>query len=476
MTRRLPPRRLAAAAVAVLAAAAVAVATPARAAPAGLGNVSWLAAGDSYSSGEGIAGTGAGTDTCAQSTLAYGPKSAEILRGQRGWTVTPLAFTACTGATLHEFYGGGGGSNNGHGPQWEQALRKQPAGKRFDVVTMSFGGNDIDFASTLQGCLDAPVLADTWTDIVLKEPVGDAPCDVTYDTVRKRIDALLAGDSFTKPGTGFGTAGKLSLAEFYAQVANQTLTKRGTLVVVGYPRLFAPANEWGAWRNGRCNLMQAADTQMLGRAAEYLDNALRQAVEQARGRVTNGTVDYVSRFDLFHQNGESHELCSGRTEYLNGMSVGFRDGSLRVMHAFHPNEIGHQVTAEYVAGRVAYTLDPPPAPSAPASNTAAAAARPSASPIGDGTSHWNVGDAFRSHCVVAWPTAPVRTTQYIQMRMSCQGVPQQFLFVDVVYPDPKLNVTPSTGSMLVEGKIADLTQSEYGFRTVVVQASRIVLP
>ncbi|MFI5916879.1 hypothetical protein [Dactylosporangium sp. NPDC051541] len=190
MTPRPARRRLVAAAAALLAAATIPVAAPAQAAPASMGNVSWLAAGDSYSSGEGIAGTGGGTDTCAQSTLAYGPKSADILRGQRGWTVTPLAFTACTGATLHEYYGGGGGSNNGHGPQWEQALRKQPSGKRFDVITMSFGGNDIDFASTLQGCLDAPVLADTWTDIVLKEPVGDAPCDVTYDTVRKRIDAL----------------------------------------------------------------------------------------------------------------------------------------------------------------------------------------------------------------------------------------------------------------------------------------------
>ena len=58
--------------------------------------------------------------------------------------------------------------------------------------------------------------------------------------------------------------------------------------------------------------------------------------------------------------------------------------------------------------------------------------------------------------------------------MSCAGVPQnQFLFVDVAYPDPRLPVTPSTGRMLVTGKIVDISRSELGFTTLDVAASKI---
>ena len=59
------------------------------------------------------------------------------------------------------------------------------------------------------------------------------------------------------------------------------------------------------------------------------------------------------------------------------------------------------------------------------------------------------------------------------MRTSCGGVPSQFLFVDILYGDPDLPVTPSRSKMRVNGTIADVVRSEHGFSTLVVIADHI---
>jgi hypothetical protein len=62
------------------------------------------------------------------------------------------------------------------------------------------------------------------------------------------------------------------------------------------------------------------------------------------------------------------------------------------------------------------------------------------------------------------------------MRMSCLGVPKQFLFVDVPSDDRNLPITPSTGHVQVTGRILDVAESEHGFRVLVVYASRVDIP
>jgi hypothetical protein len=59
------------------------------------------------------------------------------------------------------------------------------------------------------------------------------------------------------------------------------------------------------------------------------------------------------------------------------------------------------------------------------------------------------------------------------MRMSCLHAPDQFLFVDVAYPNPTLKLTPSTGYVRVRGKVAGVAESGLGFRVLLVAASRI---
>ena len=58
------------------------------------------------------------------------------------------------------------------------------------------------------------------------------------------------------------------------------------------------------------------------------------------------------------------------------------------------------------------------------------------------------------------------------MRTTCPGVPKQFLFVDVVCDDPDLPVSPGRPTVHVEGEVADISRSEFGFTVLVVYADR----
>jgi len=62
------------------------------------------------------------------------------------------------------------------------------------------------------------------------------------------------------------------------------------------------------------------------------------------------------------------------------------------------------------------------------------------------------------------------------MTMSCSGIPSQYLLVVVVYGDPSLAVTPSTGTMTVKGTVVDFAQSQMGMTMPVIQASSITIP
>jgi hypothetical protein len=90
------------------------------------------------------------------------------------------------------------------------------------------------------------------------------------------------------------------------------------------------------------------------------------------------------------------------------------------------------------------------------------------------TGNYSIGSSFSDECVVAWPTAPVINSNSIVMTMTCQNVSEsEYLFTQVQYGDPNLNVTPDTGEMHVVGKVVDVDHSDYGYSELVVQASSI---
>ena len=452
--------------------------------------ISWHSTGDSYSSGEGIAPAGSvPNDACAQSVKSFGPRAAELLRSQRQWPLRPPVFTACTGARTGDFYNRRVGSPKGSLLEWSKeqlAQQRRPVDSRFDVLTFSFGGNDVRFADLLLDCL--PYVPAKWSDLLpggSPERFANDDCDVSAEEQERRVDALLNGvptNNAAQTSTGaeatfFGPGNTpVRLPDFYSKLADEQLTDDGVMIIVGYPRLLAASKSWGAWRGDRCNGISRAGADRLGASAERLDEGLQRAVAEARAK-TSRRIVFVSQLELFDADG-SHALCTRGVEWLNGLSVGFLEGVFRPMRSFHPNELGHEATAGRVAGEVEIALGRPDVPATTVTQATVAqaaspttSARPAASDPAVQT--YAVGSAFDARCVVAWPTAPLRSKSSITMRMSCLGVPKQFLFVDVGYGDPDFPVTPSTGYMRVRGSVVDVARSELGFRTLVVAASKI---
>lgn len=466
---------------AVLAVPAVSPATPASAHQARTATaeepVSWLSVGDSYSSGEGIEGTGLRPDDqCAQSTQAFGPRAASILESQRGWSIRPVTFVACTGAITGDYFNH---DNMNHPSQDLWAGQVSPDIDQYDVITASFGGNDVDFAGVMKGCVQMP---DSWSDFV-NGSYHDG-CDVDDAVMQDRIDKLLEGTSssaridegHTSPeDLPFGPNHRHeSLAQFYADLANKRLAPGGVLVVAGYPRIFAPGDQWPQWRHGRCGLISVADAELLGRAAEYLDRQLAGMVNVARAELTEGRqIRYTSRLRIFDNSGQSHSLCTSDTEWMNGTWAFIQDASLRVDHDFHPNRIGHQVTAESVAATVAKFLTQDPEDASPTPTPVEESPPTDDGSIPDGTSHFGIGDSFDLICYVAWPTAPTYTSNSIEMTMACPEMPKQYLFAHVSYPDPSLPITPNTGNVRIVGTIMDTATSAYGYKELIVDASTI---
>ncbi|GAA1430464.1 hypothetical protein GCM10009616_15130 [Microlunatus lacustris] len=167
-------------AAAVLAAGAVILAfaaSPARAAPS-----SYVALGDSYSSG-----TGTGTylqdgTSCQRSVRAY----PSLVASSRGMA---LNFRACSGATVAD------------------VTRVQLSALRTGTahVSVSVGGNDAGFAAVLTECA---------------KPAWASNCNGAVDGAQSIINARLPG----------------RLSSLYAAIRSRA--PRARVVVVGYPRLF----------------------------------------------------------------------------------------------------------------------------------------------------------------------------------------------------------------------------------------------
>jgi lysophospholipase L1-like esterase len=468
--------------------------------------ISWLNVGDSYGAGEGATQA---TGHCQRSPNAAGPKAGTILRQERGWQIAPDVFSACTGHLAADLFSsrqhllGAGyrvyGSELGPIPegaelgndrslyQWALAQGAKPPGG-YDVITVSLGGNDVGFADVVVGCMDLvrrltggvnrtlpSVTGTEWEAFARQAAVDHADaegCGLVSGELERRADAQVDPNDGEEPGFGAGAQGTVSgeplrsLQQLYTSLADDLLSPEGVLVVMGYPRLVTPSSTWGRWRGGQCNFLTARDADLLGDAAVHYDDALRNAIEGMDER-----FEYVSRLEVFDDGESYHSLCGRGVEWINTPLLFLRDGTLRRQRGFHPNDLGYLATAEAVAGVVESRLGVVPTP--PDTTPAPPVTPPPT--VRSSEQHYDIGERFSARCTVAWPTAPSRGVDNIQMRTFCPSVPDQFLFVDVVYDDPDLPVTPSRSTMQVDGEIVDIARSEFGFTVLVVYATEIEL-
>ncbi|MCD2191761.1 hypothetical protein [Actinomycetospora soli] len=128
----------------------------------------YVALGDSYSSGEGLApfisGTDSPTDRCHRSTQAYSQRT------------TPRAgtFAACSGQDSGAF-------STGHQTEPPQGSRLSD---RTSLVSMTFGGNDLDWPGLLTSC--TKIERELLHNLAL--PFDRKGCDKALATLPQKID------------------------------------------------------------------------------------------------------------------------------------------------------------------------------------------------------------------------------------------------------------------------------------------------
>jgi hypothetical protein len=283
--------------------------------------ISWLAAGDSYASGAGLTKT---TKLCARAPgTRADPSMAWAVVASRSKILAKDHFgvpvlVACTGAKTGEFF-----KSQGKSPaEWT------PSMGRYDLVTFSFGGDDIGFASIIQSCYEHT-------------------SECSNGTVRSRISAL--GRAF--PG-------------FLIRVARSVVVSGGNVVVMGYPELIEDPSLWPQINRDthQCQGIDTNTSKSIRGWAGALNAAIGSAVDTVNARpaaerngvhftfvdiVTGQSSEGISRSnpDLFEPaTGVRHELCSqGDKAWLNGLTIHLSTRSM------HPNQAGEDAMGNLAA-------------------------------------------------------------------------------------------------------------------------------
>ncbi|HKS99345.1 MAG TPA: GDSL-type esterase/lipase family protein [Rugosimonospora sp.] len=255
--------------------------------------IRYVALGDSYS-----AGTGTGTfyndgTTCRRSPLVY----SNLLAGRDfgGLPIDVPTLKACNGGRIGDLYTSQAAAG-ADGPQilWVNHNRTR-------LVTMTMGGNDLGFASTLTRCA--------------------LPTDCTTDGPLISPDLLQS------------TQSRLTLA--YRDIRAR-MRSDGYLVVIGYPAFLPIPGQDPT--SGNCPLVSRGfsinELNAIKDTAVQVDNMIASAV----AAVGDPHVLFVNAFAAF----SGHRVCSS-DEWSNGIRLDDTEES------FHPNSRGYQAIEAQIA-------------------------------------------------------------------------------------------------------------------------------
>jgi len=284
--------------------------------------IDYLALGDSYISGEGEFIYKAGTDTdsskCHLSPLSY-PFSIGLglFNGYQSVACSGAATKDITGLGFIDYNTASGGAqskgksepsydtdifNNfqpGYRIQLEFVKKYQPT-----AVTLSIGGNNINFADKIAECASLNSCFDTYDERMQAVRAIDTTYDQLTDTYKKIIEA--------DPGV--------------------------RLYVTGYPQVAVP--------NGNCadNVhLNSSEIQFSQQLISYLNWTVQQAAKTAGAQY----VDIENALS-------GHRLCetTGTNVALNGLTAGndIAAAGFKVIgqESYHPNVLGHQLIGQTV--------------------------------------------------------------------------------------------------------------------------------
>jgi len=226
----------------------------------------YVALGDSYASGVGAGFYDSSSGDCKRSTLNY---PAQSTAAHDGYTLKDVS---CSGATLADV----------------RNKQLSALSSDTDLVSITVGGNDVQFANLVQGC-------------------------------------LTQSDSYCQTGTlymSYYAKGQLatSLTDLYNEI--KTRAPHAKVVVLGYPQVVAASGSCGA-----LDLTPAKRTAMNG-----LADALAEGTQAAAAKAS---VTYVDMRKTF----KGHEAC-GTDPWINGVNL------TDLTSTFHPTLTGYMMYAD----------------------------------------------------------------------------------------------------------------------------------
>ncbi|MDO5697672.1 MAG: GDSL-type esterase/lipase family protein [Dermatophilus congolensis] len=352
-------------------------------------HITWLAIGDSVSSGLGLSPvedspSSWGRDCYRATTgvnVAWPVQAARAL--SKDGVKVDQQVTACSGTVtddwareVAEAYQRAGVSvstptTDSGAPVESSPLVREIAGlaasgKRWNLLTLSFGANNIDSGAFVEGCADIGISGGR--DLDWGGP-GWGGCDVTRETIQAQIDALVGRApakgmvNGTVPlvaaKTGDGNSGLMPLYDSLARFVEPG----GVVLIVGYPQLVESPERTVAselWKIpehllasvGNCSGISYSDIPTVRWAFSQLNAGIKEAVESAdqnwapRG-VRFRFVDTAQA--VFESDRGRHALCS-QDPWIGDTS------QLSTGGAMHPNARGHAALGQAVAHELSTLL------------------------------------------------------------------------------------------------------------------------
>jgi lysophospholipase L1-like esterase len=341
------PAYLAACITALLVILFAGAAAPAAAATPATNGLPYVAMGDSFAAGYGIAPT---TDKpvvgCGQSQLDY----PHLVAKELGMRLTDVS---CAGAVTANLISTPQSTPSGTAPAQLTAL-----GRDTKVVTITIGGNDLGFFDTTASCItlfaNGPILTE-------KQP----NCRATL--VKNGKDALaerIAGPLLT--GTGSAPGG---LTKAFAAV--KAAAPNAAVIVVGYPTIMpnsanTPASGcFSAPVEGKSLQSFRMDN---GMPFTEVDIAYLHSVEQKLDVATKNAAEraHFSYVSVLGKTASRSACAPPATAYVNGVRLQVKAGDLSIdPGTLHPNAAGAAFLARTVVSEVKQQLPPAAATSAP---------------------------------------------------------------------------------------------------------------
>jgi lysophospholipase L1-like esterase len=250
----------------------------------------YVALGDSYSSGEGSPPFDPSAGTCDRSSKAWPTifaRKARAIRKQTAASFTELANLACSGATTDAL-----------SRPFKEQVSQLDSLYAFDprFATITIGGTDLGFSGVLFDCF-----------------TGNCVQDRLLKTTDRKLEAFAP-----------------TLWHTYKKLVGNV----SSVIVVGYPNIFPTTQA------KTCPWLQPDERRQLNLLAKKLDTVTRNAVSVARrkfGRSRGFRISYASTLNAF----AGHELCTRESwVYPLGPSGGNNRG--------HPTAGGQRAMAKAV--------------------------------------------------------------------------------------------------------------------------------